>query len=76
MRIGREMQTTDDPTQGMYFLLALESFRGNARNNQPLHCLRWRWSTWPLAIVLRKWFASATFGRCGICARRSDIHDV
>ena len=39
MRIGQEMQTTNDPPWDTYFLLALESFRGNARNNQSLHCL-------------------------------------
>ena len=39
IRSAREMQTTGDPLWGMYILLALESFCGNARNNQPLHCL-------------------------------------
>ena len=34
MRIGREMQMTGDQPWGMCLLLALESFCGNARNNQ------------------------------------------
>ena len=66
------MQTTGDPPWGTCVLLALELFRGNERNNQPLHCLRRRRSTWLLAIVLNS-LASATFGGCGICARRTDI---
>ena len=59
--LGEAMQTAGDPQHGMCFLLALESFYGNARNNQPLHCLRWRWSTWLLAIARRKWFGLGNF---------------
>ena len=54
--IGWEMQMTNNPPQVMCFLLVLESSRGNARNNQLLHSLRWRPSRWPLAIVQREWF--------------------
>ena len=35
MRIRWKMQTTGDPPRGTYFLLVLESLRGNVRNNQP-----------------------------------------
>ena len=45
----------------MYFLLALESFRGNARNNQPLHRLRQKQNTRRLAVVLRKRFGFGNF---------------
>ena len=61
MQIGRKMQITDDPLHGICFLFALESFCENARNNQPLHCLQWRQSTWLIAIILRKWFGSSNF---------------
>ena len=39
MRIGHEMQTIRDSPRCADFLLELESFYGNARNNQPLYCL-------------------------------------
>lgn len=51
MQIRQEMQTTNDPPRGMYFSLGSEACRGNARNYQPLYCLRHRRSTWPLAIA-------------------------
>ena len=34
-----EHATTSNPPRDRCFLLALESFHENARNNQPLHCL-------------------------------------
>ena len=52
---------TGDPPRGTCFLLVLESFRGNARNNQPLYCLQQRWSTWTLAIAYRKQFGLVNF---------------
>ena len=45
-------------------------------NNPPMHCLQRRWSTWLLAIRLRNWLAWATFSKCGICVRKTDIHHV
>ena len=45
------------------FLLALESFCGNVRNNQPLHCMRQRRGTWSLAIARRKRFGLNNFWR-------------
>ena len=48
-------------TTGICFLLALESFCRNIRKNQPLHCLKWRWSIWPLAITRRKRFDLSNF---------------
>ena len=56
MQIGQEMQITRDPPRGTCILLALESFRGNARNNQPLHYLQQSQSAWPLTILLMKRF--------------------
>ena len=52
---------TSDLPWDMCFLLALESFCGNARNNQPLHSLQQRRSTWPLAIAGRKRFDVGNF---------------
>ena len=43
---GREMQTTNNPPWGTCYLLALDSFRENAKNDQPLHYLQWRQNIW------------------------------
>ena len=61
MQIGQGIQRTGDPPRGPCLLLALESFRRNARNNQPLHFLRWRRSIWLLSIILRKRFGLGNF---------------
>ena len=37
-----EIQTMSNPPRGTCFLLVLESFYGNEKNNQPLYCLRRR----------------------------------
>ena len=75
MHIGREMQTPGDPPWVCVFLLVLDSFRGNARNNQPLHCLQQRQSTWLLVIVLRKRFGLDNFWRMwDMC--KNDQHPI
>ena len=48
-------------TMGYNFLLALEPFCGNARNNQLLYHLGRRQSAWPLAIAQRKQFGLDNF---------------
>ena len=62
MRIGQKMQKIGDPPRGTCLLLALESFCGNTKNNQPLHYLRQRRSTWSLAIARRKRFDLGNIG--------------
>ena len=61
MRIGWE-NDLQSATKYVFFL-ALALFFGNAKNNQPLHYVRQRQSTWLLLVVLSKRFGLDNFWR-------------